>query len=61
MDCSFSALFSMVRPSMTRNTTLPEATSSRNRYANTACVSALIDGPMPSPPNMPMMMGLMDE
>ena len=61
MDCSFSARFSMVRPSMTRNSTLPEATSSRSRYANTACVSSLMEGPMPSPPNMPMMMGLTEE
>ena len=58
MDCIFAARFSMVSPSMTLNWTLPAATRSRRRYSSTFCVSSLIVGPMPSPPSMPMIMGL---
>ena len=57
IDCIFAARFSMVSPSITLNWTFPLLTGSRRRYSSTRWVSALIVGPMPSPPSMPTMIG----
>ena len=54
IDCRCAARFSMVRPSMFRNTTLPLATASPSRRSKTPRADSVIAGPIPSPPMSPI-------
>ena len=49
-----SARRSMVRPSITRNSTLPAFTLSASRTSSACCAMPVIIGPMPSPPHTPI-------
>ena len=47
--------FSIVKPSMLRNSILPARTSSASMYSSTLADSFVMIGPMPSPPQTPIM------
>ncbi|MBA7585962.1 hypothetical protein ES708_27956 [subsurface metagenome] len=53
-DVPTFALFSIVSPSITRNSTLPFSNSSFNKNSRTTCACFVINGPIPSPPTNPM-------
>jgi hypothetical protein len=50
--------FSMVRPSMFSIATLPLLTWSSSMNRSTRLASLAMNGPMPSPPMIPILMGL---
>ena len=52
--CICAARFSMVSPSMCLKTILPRFTSSASRYSSTFAEASVMMGPMPSPPQTPM-------
>ena len=54
------ALFSIVRPSMSLNSTLPAATSSLSIYSSTRCACFDITFPIPSPQQIPTITGFRD-
>ena len=54
MAFMWAARFSMVRPSISLNATLPLSTSSFKRKRSTRSASWVMVGPMPSPPHTPM-------
>ena len=51
-----AARFSMVKPSISLNLTLPLATSSLSKNASTLSLSLVMIGPIPSPPQIPITM-----
>ena len=59
--CILAARFSIVSPSMNLNSTFPWLTSSFRMYSRTFWATALMVGPMPSPPIIPMTIGDMVE